>query len=182
VRIELKAHTIEQSVRGWRSASALATPLQPEKVTLFSQGANVPLHELANHDASSFEFLYCEGLVHRMPWEEAEELLKACFRVLKPFGLLRVTTIDIDRVVHGYLFDWSDDATIGGQSRTQRLNAAFRRADIVFLYGEEELTNVLALAGFEQVRRFGVGASSDERFWNMESDRTYSLILEASKA
>lgn len=180
MRVEWKAHAGEQSVLGWRSVSGSITPQLASDTP--TPGDIIRLHELANQDPSSFDLVYCDGLVHRMFREEAEELLKACFRVLKSCGLLRVTTIDIDRLVHGYLFDWVDDSINGGQSRTQRLNAAFRQADIAFLYGEEELTNLLAQAGFEQISRFAAGASSDKRLWNLESDHTHSLILEASKA
>ena len=128
----------------------------------------------------SIELLYCGGLLHRLSKEEGERLLATCFRVLKPRGSVRVTTIDLDQIVHGYLFDWggADDA---GMSRTERFNAAFRDAGAQFIYGEEELTSVLARTGFADIRRFAIGASADERFWNLESDPAQTLILEASK-
>src|SRR4051812_42964395 len=108
VRNESKAGTVERTVLGWHSAPAVATPLSPDIDSGFAQGVRLPLQELANCNASCFELLYCDGLVHRMFRDEAAEFLRACFRALSPLGLLRITTVDIDQLVHGYLFDWSD--------------------------------------------------------------------------
>lgn len=129
---------------------------------------------------ASIELMYCGGLLHRLPRTDGESLVAACFRVLKPLGTLRIATLDLDQIVHGYLFDWAgaDDA---GVSRTQRLNAAFREEGLQFLFGEEELTSLLARIGFVDIRRFGLGASAEERFWNLEPDYTQALILEARK-
>src|SRR5258707_13417121 len=51
----------------------------------------------------SVELMYCGGLLHRLARADGERLLATCFRALKPRGSLRVTTIDLDQIVHGYL-------------------------------------------------------------------------------
>lgn len=138
------------------------------------------MQALAACAEASIQLVYCGGLLHRLSPADGEGLVAACFRALRSRGTLRVTTIDLDRIVHGYLFDWAsmDDA---GVSRTERLNTAFRDEGLQFLYGEEELTSLLARAGFVDIRRFGVGASAEERFWNLEPDHSQALILEARK-
>lgn len=138
------------------------------------------MRALAACAEGSVELMYCGGLLHRLARADGERLLATCFRVLKSRGSLRVTTVDLDQIVHGYLFDWAgiDDT---GPSRTARLNAAFREGGAQFLYGEEELTALLARTGFADIRRFGIGASAEERFWNVESDHAQALILEAVK-
>jgi predicted SAM-dependent methyltransferase len=141
---------------------------------------DAPLRELARHAVASVDLLYCGGILHRMQRVDAATLVAACFRVLKPFGSIRIATIDLDQIVQGYLFDWTDEGNAGA-SRTERLNAAFLQPEVQFIYGEEELTGLLAQAGFADIRRFGAGASSNRQFWNLESDPACALILEATK-
>lgn len=141
---------------------------------------DAPLHELARHAAASVNLLYCGDILHRMSRADGAKLTAACFRILRPLGSIRVATIDLDQIVQGYLFDWTDVGD-AGTSRTQRLNAAFRQPRAQFIYGEEELTGLLVQAGFADIRRFTVGASPHRRFWNLESDHAYALILEAIK-
>ncbi len=141
---------------------------------------DAPLHELARHADASVDLLYCGGVLHRMSRAEGADLAAACLRVLKPLGSIRVATIDLDQIVQGYLFDWTDERDAGA-SRTQKLNAAFLQPGVQFIYGEEELTGLLAQAGFADIRRFAAGASSSRRFWNLDSDHACALILEATK-
>lgn len=141
---------------------------------------DAPLRELARRRTASLDLLYCGGILHRMSRADGAGLVAACFRVLKPFGSIRVATIDLDQIVQGYLFDWTDEGDAGA-SRTERLNAAFLQPGVQFLYGEEELTGLLAQAGFADIRRFAAGASSNRKFWNLESDHACALILEATK-
>jgi predicted SAM-dependent methyltransferase len=141
---------------------------------------DAPLRELARYAEASVDLLYCGGILHRMSRADGVDLVAGCFRVLKPSGALRVVTIDLDRLVQGYLFDWIDDGDAGA-SRTEKLNAAFLRPEVQFIYGEEELTGLLAQAGFTDIRRFAVGASSNRRFWNLETGHANALILEAIK-
>ena len=141
---------------------------------------DAPLPELAHYADASVDLLYCGGVLHRMSRADGVDLVEGCFRVLKPLGSLRVVTIDLDQLVQGYLFDWTDDGDAGA-SRTEKLNAAFLRSRVQFIYGEEELNGLLAQAGFTDIRRFAVGASSHRRFWNLETDRANALILEAIK-
>jgi predicted SAM-dependent methyltransferase len=154
----------------------------PERlgVTFATITGDTPLRELARYGEGSIGLLYCGGLLHLMPRDDGDALAAACFRALKPLGTVRVATIDLERIVHGYLFDWSDEHDAGA-SRTRRLNAAFRQAGLQFVYSEDELTDLLARVGFADIRRFDVGASSNPRFWNLEPDRTHALILEATK-
>lgn len=141
---------------------------------------DVPLHELARYAVASVDLVYCGGILHGMSRADGAALIAACFRVLKPLGSIRVATVDLDQIVQSYLFDWTDEGD-AGVSRTEKLNAVFHQPGLEFIYGEEELTAMLAQAGFADVRRFGVGASSNRRFWNLESDDAYALILEATK-
>jgi len=138
---------------------------------------DAPATQLAQYADASVDLLYF-GTIHRFARETAENFLADCFRVLKRFGTVRIATLDLDEIVHAYLFDWSEET---GISRTRQLNAALRRPDTLFVYGEEELRDLLRQAGFREVGRFAPGASAHERFWNLETDAAQRLVLEARK-
>ncbi len=137
------------------------------------------ISEIGLQPAESFALLYCGGFLHRKARSEADDVLAACFRVLRPLGTLRIATLDLDRIVHTYLFNWTDDDA--GVSRTGKMNAAFQQRDLQYIFGEEELTTALTRAGFVEIQRLRAGASSHQRFWNLELDPAQALILEAKK-
>src|SRR5438477_5475709 len=157
-----------------------AQSLSSEPKETFAEVSNESsfLH-IKRQPAESVEFVYCASLLHRMARSEADDMLAACFHALRPLGTLRVATLDLDRIVHGYLFDWTDLGD--GLSRTGRLNAAIQRQDVKYIFGEEELTTALIRAGFVEIQRFCAGASSHRRFWSLERDPDQTLILEAKK-
>jgi hypothetical protein len=134
--------------------------------------------DLASYAEASASLLYCGGMLHRFPREDADGFLAACFRILAPFGTLRIATLDLDEIVHSYLLGWDAAA---GVSRTRQLNAALRRPNLQFVYSEEELTGLLAGVGFQDISRFPPGASPHEPFWDLEREGTQSLVLEAKK-
>lgn len=176
-------HAERKDARGSDSRSRVVSTLSDRlggEVFAMVAG-DAPLHELARHADASVDLLYCGGILHRMSRADGADLVAACLRVLKPLGSIRVATIDLDQIVQGYLFDWTDERDPGASSRTQKLNAAFRQPGVQFIYGEEDLTELLRQAGFADIRRFAAGASSNRRFWNLESDRAHALILEATK-
>jgi predicted SAM-dependent methyltransferase len=175
-------HDERADARGTDSRSRVVSALSDRlEGGVFARVAgDAPFHELARHAEASVDLLYCGGILHRLSRAEGADVVAACFRVLKPLGSIRVATIDLDRIVQGYLFDWTDDDDPGA-SRAERLNAAFRQPGIQFIYDEEDLTALLGQAGFADIRRFGVGASANRRFWNLESDHADALVLEATK-
>ncbi len=154
--------------------------VEPSEPVFACVAADEPLRDLARRADASIDLLYCGGIIHRLHRQDGAKLVAECLRVVTPLGCLRIATIDLDAIIHGYLFDWTDDAP-AGESRTQRLDAAMRQPGVAFLYGEEELTALLAHAGFAAIIRFGAGASSEPKFWNLESDRSRVLALEARK-
>jgi predicted SAM-dependent methyltransferase len=160
-----------------RGVPALSDSLDVVFATI---AGNAPLRELARQGTASVDLLYCGGVLHRLSRVDGAGFVTGCFRVLKPLGSVRIATIDLDQFVQGYLFDWTDEREADA-SRTQKLNDVFLQPGVQFIYGEEELTGLLARAGFADIRRFAAGASSNRRFWNLESDHACALVLEAIK-
>jgi predicted SAM-dependent methyltransferase len=135
---------------------------------------------LASYPQASIKAVLCDGVVERIARQDLANFLALCARILTSFGLIRLITVDLDQVVHGYLFNWGRSEGVG-LSRTERLNRAFRGPGICFLYGEEELSAALTEAGFREIRRFGLGGSSYPPFCNLPVDVSQGLILEAKK-
>jgi hypothetical protein len=135
---------------------------------------------LSSFPRASVEAIFCDGVVERIVRPDLPDFLADCAAVLANAGLIRIATVDLDRIIHGYLFDWGAGKA-AGISRTERVNNAFRDPGIHFLYSEEELRIALAKAGFKEVRRFGLGGSSYPPFWNLPIDSSQGLILEAKK-
>lgn len=52
---------------------------------------------------ASFTAVYASHLLEHMYLEEADRLLRECFRVLKPGGVVRMVVPDVDPLIRGYL-------------------------------------------------------------------------------
>ena len=75
--------------------------------------------ELASQRPDSADFVYLD--LADKPGQETPGLADI-YRILAPKGLLRVCAIDLDEIVHAYLFDWrTGDGS--GLTRAQRFEA-----------------------------------------------------------
>jgi len=53
-------------------------------------------------DADTFALVYSEHIIEHVPYSAGASMLRECFRVLKPGGVLRISTPDLP-----FLVDWS---------------------------------------------------------------------------
>jgi predicted SAM-dependent methyltransferase len=128
-------------------------------------------------DAST-QYLYCSGIE---AWTVAEfrRVLSAAMRILRPAGIVRVATRDLDAVVYGYLLDQSSQPA--GMTRAQQLNAWRKSEKAEFVFNQEDLESELRHAGFVDIWRLSAGASSVEIFRDCERQESSDLVLEARK-
>lgn len=131
---------------------------------------------------SSFDYVYSEHMIEHVSRQEGLFMLKECRRVLKPGGLLRITTPDLAVLLKLYVAEqdppsekyikWITDRYLGetGVYRASYvINNAFRNWGHQFLYDGELLEIALRDAGFANLRRCTMGESDDENLRGIES-------------
>lgn len=103
------------------------------------------------HADESVDFIFSEHFIEHITKDQAKALLRECFRVLKPDGVLRVVTPDLDRLVEQYVR--GNVAKIPGvwepNSACEMLNEGMRLWGHQYLYDKEEFGNMLQESGFK---------------------------------
>jgi len=168
---------------GWLCAAA--NPKVRDVVCLRS-GIQLPSPDAA------FGVIYIEHSLELRSVARGELLLRECYRLLKPGGLLRVSTMNLAFVLD--LLRTSDDERIGqymkychetfpeyvAEPRAEYLvNSLFRDYGHKFLYSEAMVHDVLAVAGFTGVTTRSADTSSREDLQHLHHGRDIrSDILE----
>lgn len=110
----------------------------------------------------TFSYIYSEHNIEHVPYADGLNMLRECRRILKPNGVFRLATPDLDFLLS--LNDEADDerkeyiawsAKFSGiePTATAVINNAFRAWGHQFLYDAGTLERALRLAGFKNVAR-----------------------------
>lgn len=152
-------------------------------------------HPLPAEDGA-FDWAYSEHLVEHVTPQQAVLWLKDVRRVLRPGGLLRLTTPDLERYASAYVS--RDEAFFAEHARrlselglpampTRRafmVNQIFQFWGHRWIYDADELAHVLARAGFaaDAVRRcaFQQGAKEEVSALDWEVRRDETLYVEVT--
>jgi predicted SAM-dependent methyltransferase len=118
----------------------------------------LPYHDVA--------YAFAEHFIEHIPYPDAMNLLRECRRVLRPDGVLRLSTPNLDWV-------WVTHYNLALDEQDQvracfALNRAFRGWGHQFLYNERTLRATLLDAGFANVARVEYGESSHEALRGLE--------------
>lgn len=139
-----------------------------------------PIPEQSN----TVDYIFNEHFIEHLNREEGVRLLRECYRVLKPKGVLRISTPDLWMLAiwyqQGPINQWP--GTWEPKTPAQFMNEAMRLWGHQFLYDMEELSNALNEAGFKELLSENHGESEHEALRGIEA-RPYhnDLILEAKK-
>lgn len=109
--------------------------------------------------AGTVAFLHCEDLLEHVERDKGITMLRECFRVLRPGGVVRILTPDLRQLVQKvYLegaplhLDWCT-AQLSARGPCQSLNMHLRmNGEHRFVYDEQELRKTLEEIGFRVVR------------------------------
>ncbi len=85
-------------------------------IDLLPRGPGVLVHDLSRRlpfDEGSFEVVYHSHFLEHLPRSASLPLMRECYRVLKPKGILRVVLPDLERICRLYLQKLDD--TLSGQ-------------------------------------------------------------------
>jgi predicted SAM-dependent methyltransferase len=151
---------------------------------------------------ASFAFIYSEHMIEHVPYPAGLAMLKECYRVLKPGGVIRIATPDLaflatlhrdpQKAQHLRYIQFATDRHIGDAPRYLPafvINNFVRAWGHQFIYDEAALELALETAGFEAIRRCRILESDHPELANLENVARMpegfvaleSLILEASK-
>jgi hypothetical protein len=113
-------------------------------------------------------YLYAEHFLEHLTYDEGLRFLKECRAVLRPEGVLRLSTPNLDWV-------WSTQYRLpSGSTDCFALNKAFRGWGHQFLYNLTTLTATLHAAGFADVRSTAYGQSDDANLRGLERHEQYA--------
>jgi len=86
--------------------------------------------------------------------EDGSNFLKECYRVLRPEGRVRIVVPCIERAIALYQRGWEQQHWIDKNditSKAEFINKYFGGWGHLFIYDQEQLTNSLIKAGFEDI-------------------------------
>jgi predicted SAM-dependent methyltransferase len=155
---------------------------------------------------ASVDFAYCEHMIEHVTLDDAIAMLRELHRVLKPSGMLRIATPEMDKIVglkNGGLDARQEDyvrlsnTQFGSefersspQNSCYAINRTFHEWGHQFIYDRATLVSVLSHTGFHDVRFCEIGQSAIAEFRNLETHGDYSgeefnrfetMIAEASR-
>lgn len=151
---------------------------------------------------STWDIVFSEHLIEHISYEAGAQMLRECFRILKPAGRIRLSTPDLAKILSLYFVN--DEEHQFYKKRTLNLenlprfpkseafiiNHFMRAWGHLFIYDEATLTDSLRRAGFINILRTPVGQSHDPnltaieqhgRSIGEEANAFESMVLEAEK-
>ncbi|MGY6555849.1 MAG: class I SAM-dependent methyltransferase [Wenzhouxiangella sp.] len=138
------------------------------------------------------DFLHSEDFIGQLSFAQARLFLQECYRVLKPGGVLRLLTPDLEQLVRAYVQRdlglknlWDREVGIPLETGTlgELVHAALSFADQKSFYDEETLRSLLEPAGF-QVERVACNQSRYPTLCGLDyrtPDNAISLYLDCVK-
>lgn len=142
-------------------------------------------------------YIFCENFVEHIPRHAIITFLEESFRVLRPEGILRIATPDIEAYVREYLSRSEQMHLLLERNRqygyfysrypVDILNKAFYEDTHVCLYDAETLEQMLHSVGFREIIRCKVGESPHTALSGIERHDVgsildeFMLVIEAKK-
>ncbi|WP_157692973.1 class I SAM-dependent methyltransferase [Pedococcus dokdonensis] len=148
-------------------------------VVSFDLTARLPFED------ASLDRIFTEHFIEHVTRQRGARFLRECARVLKPGGVLRVSTPDLVRLVDEYLAgrttEWTDQGWTPA-TPAQMLNEGMRQWGHRFVYDEPELIAAIRSAGFADVTRVAWRESQHEDLRGLEQRSFHGdLIVEATR-
>ena len=134
---------------------------------------------------NSVDLIYSEHFIEHLKIEQGVKIFAEFFRLLKPEGMVRIATPDLDHLVNKYMSDdwrnqdWLQKSYSWIQTRAEMINVCFKEWGHQYLYNEEELIRRLKDAGFNNFSRRNLNESSHVDLQNLETRPDSRLIIEA---
>ncbi len=129
---------------------------------------------------NSFDYIFSEHMIEHITYNDAKRMISECFRVLKPVGVIRISTPDLSFLVDLYKDNKSEVQTQFIRYSTDTwldtpyssvfvINNYVRAWGHQFIYDSEVLCNLLKQFGFAKINTFQVLESNDKQLQNLEN-------------
>lgn len=158
------------------------TPVWPRDVRRIDVLRGLPFGD------GTVSHVYSSHLLQSLTWDESLALMKECFRVLGPGGVLRIVVPDLAIVVREYLADADPRASLKFTRRLSIPTTALRGLlgrgrGYEQMFDNRSLAHLFLKAGFvaPEVRGFKESRISDIDEIEIEARRRESLYMESPK-
>jgi predicted SAM-dependent methyltransferase len=133
----------------------------------------------------SVSLIFNEHFIEHITREHGRNLLRDCHRILKPGGVLRISTPSLKKLIDEYLSnrtsEWSDVNWIP-KTPCQMMNEGMRLWGHQFLYDVPEFERLLSECGFAQITHVPWRESQHSELRNLECRPFHQeIIVEAIK-
>ncbi|MEH2266467.1 class I SAM-dependent methyltransferase [Nostoc sp.] len=139
------------------------------------------------YENNTVDLIYNEHFIEHLTAEEGVHFLKEMHRILKPGGVIRIATPDLDYLVFKYWFKWKKQDWIERygyshiETKAEMMNAMFHYWGHKWLYNFEELKRRLIQAEFRQIKRVSFRNSQNPNLQDLETRKDSKLIVESAK-
>jgi predicted SAM-dependent methyltransferase len=169
-KLQIGAHVCVKP--GW-----LNTDLYPQTVNSVALDAT----KVFPFPNESFDYIFSEHQLEHIAYKDALNMLRECFRILRPGGKIRIAVPSLDRLVQlfGAVRTERQDQYIrhvtdlwypnSNPNPCYAANAAFMNWGHRFLYDQATLQSALEIAGFAHVQFFPPGQSDDPNLTGIET-------------
>ena len=160
------------SIEGW-----LNVDIEPKTNDVAFMDAT----EIFPFKSETFDYVYAEHMIEHIQYEDADNMIRECFRVLKPGGKIRIATPNLDSLAQ--VVTKPDDADSKEyvnaimerfypqeipQNPVYVINKLFYGFHHRFIHNEVSLQYLFTKHGFEHGVKCAVGESSDEYLCGIE--------------
>jgi len=153
-------------------------------------------------DGGQFDFVFSEHMIEHIPHDQGMRMLRECYRILKPGGVIRISTPDLQFLFNLYgerktpladaYLKWASGQLIGvlpSCEATFVINNFVRDWGHQFIYDEQTLRESLKSAGFSTIIKQQVNYSDHSELAKMDSEsrmpegflRLESVVMEGVK-
>ncbi len=138
---------------------------------------------------NTFDYVYSEHMIEHINHKDGLLMLNECFRILKPNGIIRITTPDIDNLIDIFHNDqnkyddyinWSYEVNdLVNKSSIEVFNNFFQSWGHKFIYSKSFMKNHLENIGFKNLNFFNICQSGNDELKNLENiDRLPNNFLQ----
>jgi len=135
---------------------------------------------------NSVSCAYSEHMIEHLTPNEGCMMIKNVMKPMKPGGIFRIATFDLDTIISGYSDgswkDWGWTKSIKKlNTKVDMINIAFYWWEHKWIYTSDELSKRAQEAGYSKVALCEHRVSSNTELCNRETRENSTLIIEVTK-